>query len=90
MTSLTKTFPRNAKGDFIVWKSPEQKKNFRVYRPPLIRETEDAWRAVNGTIGRWRVRVRCLANGLSLPKFYSLRSAREGRRTGLETGSDSW
>ena len=69
MTSLTKTFPRNAKGDFIVWKSPEQKKNFRVYRPPLIRKTEDAWRAVNGTIGRWRVRVRLSGERVGPPKF---------------------
>lgn len=58
MTSLNKTFPRNAKGDFLIWKSPERNLNFRVYRPSLIREAEDSWRSANGAIGRWRVRVR--------------------------------
>ena len=71
MTSLTKTSPSNAKGDFLVWKSPEQKKNFRVYRPPLIREAEDSWRSANGTIGRWRVKVRLSGERVGSPKFIS-------------------
>ena len=69
MTSLTETLPRNVKGDFLVWKSPSQPKNFRVYRPPLIREAEEGWRLASSAVGRWRVRVRLSGERVSVPEF---------------------
>ena len=58
MTSLTETVPRDAKGDFLVWNAPNRRGNFRVYRPPLIKEAEEEWLSAEGAIGRWRVKVR--------------------------------
>ena len=69
MTSLTETLPRNVKGDFLVWKSPNRPRNFRVYRPPLIREAEDGWRLARSAIGRWRIRVRLSGERVSVPEF---------------------
>ncbi len=46
---------------FLVLRSP-QKKNFRVFRPPLIRDVEIQWHENNSAIGRWRVKVQ--ANGV--------------------------
>jgi DNA phosphorothioation-dependent restriction protein DptH len=43
---------------FVVLRSVETGKSFRVYRPPLIREAEEQWIDQEGAIGRWRVKVR--------------------------------
>ena len=69
MTSLTETLPRNVKGDFLVWRSPNRPRNFRVYRPPLIREAEDRWRLAKSAIGRWRIRVRLSGERVSVAEF---------------------
>ena len=69
MTSLTESLPTNVKGHFLVWKSPSRRKNFRVYRPPLIKEAEDGWRLASGAVGRWRIRVRLSGERVGVPEF---------------------
>ena len=46
---------------FLLMRSQQRGKNFRVYSPPLFREVEQQWGKLAGAIGRWRVRV--LASG---------------------------
>ena len=69
MASFAETIPKNAKGDFLVWHAPNRRKNFRVYRPPLIREAEDGWRSAKGALGRWRIRVRMSGERVGAPEF---------------------
>ena len=49
----------DAKG-FVLLRVPQgqQRKSFRVFRPPLIHEVEKQWIGGNGRVGRWRVKVR--------------------------------
>lgn len=69
MTSLTATVPKQANRDYLVWRAPDRRKNFRVYRPPLIKETEEQWRSEEGAIGRWRVKVRMSGERVGKPEF---------------------
>ncbi len=69
MTSLTTTIPKEAKGDFLVWRAPSERKNFRVYRPPLIKEAEEGWCSEGGVIGRWRETVRMSGERVGKPEF---------------------
>ena len=69
MASFEETFPKSARGDFLVWHTPDRRRNFRVYRPPLIRAAEDGWRAAKGAIGRWRIRVRLSGERVGAPTF---------------------
>ncbi|HSS96573.1 MAG TPA: hypothetical protein VLK33_06080, partial [Terriglobales bacterium] len=48
---------------------PSAGKSGRVYRPPLIRVIEEAWKAQNYKPGRWRVRVRTDGSPSSAPEF---------------------
>ncbi len=43
---------------FVLLRTPERSKSFRVFRPPLIDEVEKRWAEQAGAIGRWRVKVR--------------------------------
>ena len=47
----------DAKG-YVVLRTKERGKTYRVFRPPLIREVEQQWSAENGAMGRWRVKLR--------------------------------
>lgn len=69
MMSLDATQPRGAKGDSLVWRSPNGRKNFRVYRPPLIKQAEDEWQVADGAIGRWRIKVRISGERVGRPQF---------------------
>lgn len=72
MASFASTQPKNAKGDWLVWHAPSVRRNFRVYRPPLIREAEQAWNLANNEIGRWRVKVRMSGERVGMPEFVPL------------------
>jgi DNA helicase HerA-like ATPase len=48
---------------------PSAGKSGRVYRPPLIRVIEEAWKAQNYKPGRWKVRVRTDGSPSSAPEF---------------------
>jgi len=49
--------PVDNKG-YLVFRTPERSKSYRVFTPPLLREIEQSWADNAGAIGRWRVRVR--------------------------------
>jgi DNA phosphorothioation-dependent restriction protein DptH len=55
--SSSESFPMDAKG-FVLLRTSQRGKNFRVFCPPLIREVEQQWADRSGEIGRWRVKVR--------------------------------
>ena len=73
MASFGLTRPAEAKGGFLVWRSPDERRNFKVFRPPLIKEVEDQWRGRKGVPGRWRIRVRMSGERVGDPEFVPLR-----------------
>lgn len=67
--------PVDSKG-FVVLRTAQRSKSFRVYCPPLIREIERRWAAENdGGIGRWRVRVRASGARAHAVEFVALASS---------------
>lgn len=73
MASFELTRPAEAKGGFLVWRSTGERRNFKVFRPPLIKDVEDQWRGRNGVPGRWRIRVRMSGERIGDPEFVPLR-----------------
>ncbi len=57
LVSSNMDLPEDAKG-FVLLRTPQKGKSFRVFRPPLIRDIEKCWKDEGGAIGRWRVKVR--------------------------------
>ena len=57
IASSLDALPVDSKG-FVLLRTPQRGKSFRVFRPPLIHEVERKWCEQSGQIGRWRVKVR--------------------------------
>jgi DNA phosphorothioation-dependent restriction protein DptH len=57
LASTAGTLCVDSKG-FVLLRTSQRGKSFRVFRPPLIREVEQQWAERSGAIGRWHVRVR--------------------------------
>jgi hypothetical protein len=57
LASSLRTLSVDNKG-FVLLRTPQRSKSFRVFRAPLIQEAERDWAIHFGPIGRWRVRVR--------------------------------
>ena len=57
LASSAAAFSADSKG-FVVLRTPQPGKTFRVYRPALINEVDKQWAERGGAIGRWTVRVR--------------------------------
>ncbi len=68
LASATDSFPLDSKG-FIVLRTPQRGKSFRVFRPPLLHEVEQDWSDRAGQIGRWRVKVRASGARAGIPEF---------------------
>lgn len=68
LASMTDALPRDSKG-YVVLRTPQRGKSFRVFRPPLVHEVEQDWAARAGEIGRWRVKVRASGARAGLPEF---------------------
>jgi len=68
LASATDSFPLDSKG-YVVLRTPQRGKSFRVFRPPLIHEVEQDWVACGGQIGRWRVKVRASGARAGVPEF---------------------
>lgn len=49
--------PEDSKG-FVLLRTPQRGKSFRVFRPSLLQEVEQRWTEQDAPIGRWRLRVR--------------------------------
>jgi len=76
MTSLEATRPQETAGGFLTWHSPDKRKRYRVYRPPLLKDIEKRWRSAEQPLGRWRIRVRSSGERIGRPEFISM--ARHG------------
>lgn len=57
---------------YIVMRTDEPGKAFRVFCPPLICEIDRDWSRRGGPIGRWRVKVRASGARASEPEFVPL------------------
>src|SRR5208283_1527378 len=57
LASSTGPLPVDSKG-FVLLRTPQRGKSFRVFRPPLIHDVEKQWTEQAGAIGRWCVKVR--------------------------------
>ena len=68
MASSTEAFPTDSKG-FVLLRTPQRGKSFRVFRPSLIHEVEQQWAERNGEPGRWRVKVRASGSRTAMPEF---------------------
>ncbi|MCA9036840.1 MAG: hypothetical protein KDA91_17015, partial [Planctomycetaceae bacterium] len=68
LASGTDSFPLDSKG-YVVLRTPQRGKSFRVFRPPLIHEVEQDWVTRGGQIGRWRVKVRASGARAGIPEF---------------------
>jgi DNA phosphorothioation-dependent restriction protein DptH len=68
LASATDSFPLDSKG-FVILRTPQRGKSFRVFRPPLLHEVEQDWVARGGQIGRWRVKVRASGSRAGVPEF---------------------
>ena len=55
LCSSVGSLPTDSKG-FVLLRTPQRGKSFRVFRPPLIDEVERQWTERGGAIGRWRVK----------------------------------
>jgi DNA phosphorothioation-dependent restriction protein DptH len=71
----------DAKG-FVLLRTPQRGKSFRVFHPSLIREVEREWAQRAGAIGRWRVKVRASGARAAQPEFVSFAhsTSRSSRR----------
>lgn len=76
LASATSTFPLDSKG-YVVLRTPQRGKSFRVYRPPLLHEVEQDWVDRAGEIGRWRVRVRASGARAGISEFVPIEGADE-------------
>ncbi len=70
LASSTALLPES-KG-FLVLRTPERGKTFRVSAHPLIRTVEQRWNEEGGRIGRWRIRVRSTGEQAHKPEFVPL------------------
>jgi DNA polymerase III delta prime subunit len=68
LASSTAILPVDSKG-FVLLRTPQRGKSFRVFRPSLIDEVEKQWTEQAGTIGRWCVKVRASGARAAEAKF---------------------
>ena len=74
MASSSEEFPIDKKG-FVLLRTPQRGKSFRVFRPSLIHEVEQDWASRSGDIGRWQVRVRASGARAGEAEFVPMTSA---------------
>jgi len=68
LCSEAAAFREDARG-FVLLRTKDRSKSFRVFRPALIREVEQQWAAQGGAVGRWRARVRASGARVGAPDF---------------------
>jgi DNA phosphorothioation-dependent restriction protein DptH len=57
---------------FVLLRTPQRGKSFRVFRPPLLAEVEQQWIERVGAIGRWVTQVRASGTRAGQPEFIPL------------------
>lgn len=68
------TLPTDSKG-FVLLRTLQRGKSYRVFRPPLVREVEEQWATQSGAIGRWRIKVRASGVRAGVIEFVPLDAA---------------
>ncbi|MGQ4809407.1 hypothetical protein NKDENANG_02824 [Candidatus Entotheonellaceae bacterium PAL068K] len=68
VSSSTGALPVDSKG-FVLLRTPQRGKSFRVFQPSLIDEVEKQWIKQAGAIGRWRVKVRASGARVEAAEF---------------------
>ena len=71
---------------FLLLRTKDGGKSFRVFRPALIREVELQWAAQPASIGRWRVKVRAAGARAGDPEFMPF--ARDAASAGAQLAWD--
>ncbi|MCC6454488.1 MAG: ATP-binding protein [Caldilineaceae bacterium] len=71
IAASTVALPEDSKG-FVLLRTQQRGKSYRVYRPMLLREVEQQWAEQAGAIGRWRVKVRASGVPATAPEFVPL------------------
>ncbi len=71
LASSTTQLTADAKG-FLLVRTPETGKSFRIFQPSLIHEVERLWIEQAGAIGRWRVKVRASGARAGIAEFIPL------------------
>lgn len=64
----SKSLSTDSKG-FVLSRTPQRGKSFRVFRPPLVAEVEQQWMEQSGAIGRWVTQVRASGTRAGQPQF---------------------
>jgi len=68
LAASTARLPEDNQG-FVILRTEQQGKNFKVFRPSLIRQVEEQWFAQPDAVGRWRVKVRFSGEQVGPPEF---------------------
>jgi DNA phosphorothioation-dependent restriction protein DptH len=58
---------------FVLLRTPQRGKSFRVFRPPLLAEVEQQWIEQAGAIGRWVTQVRASGTRAGQPEFIPIK-----------------
>lgn len=83
LVSSGESFRMRSKG-YVILRTPQRGKSFRVFRPPLIQEVEEDWVSRAGEIGRWRVKVRASGARAGAAEFVPIGCAQSS------TGNALW
>jgi DNA polymerase III delta prime subunit len=84
IAASTGTLPMDSKG-FVLLRTPQRGKSFRVFRPPLIHEVEKQWTERVGAIGRWQVKVRSSGARAAQAEFVPLAAPESSRGALLQS-----
>ncbi|MCJ2031319.1 ATP-binding protein [Methylobacterium sp. J-043] len=69
--------PAEDKKGFINWTGEVASRGTRVFRPPLLREMEEAWRRAGGPVGRWVQVVRADGSPVGALEFVPLDAGKD-------------
>lgn len=69
--------PAEDKKGFINWTGEVTGRGARVFRPPLLRQMEEAWRSAGGPVGRWVQAVRADGSPIGELEFVPLGDSKD-------------
>jgi hypothetical protein len=68
VASSSENLTLDSKG-FVLLRTPQRGKSFRIFRPPLLAEVEQQWIEQSGAVGRWVTQVRASGTRAGQPSF---------------------